>query len=811
MEAIGLAASIITLAGTALQSTRLLNEFISNTVRRPQLLEDVSFATKQLEKALSYIKTVGESSPHQQDALDNTDLALQHDLRTLLAECDRDLKEMRNKLFTFSVSGTNSAGKIKRAFKVLTNDHELQGMWKRTQSYTELFSIYLGHIGIADAKLNSNLTRNIQNELKDFRVLTADQDNTILSELRNLQSIFETSAVRQDLQSDLVLARIDQNTSAIHKFRGQQSFQNNRLLTHIKQVTDQQVKHFDQSHHFHAASHDNLQLHLEEIQGQLIDVKISSAAIEIAIKDLQRAPRCLGQSYSDVNETRAVRSDGLFPTPDRTDFQNIGRFRGAMQRILDFSTNEDIPSHSARLLHLDMTTVLSHLEVTGQFVLPWYCEFRRSDLLDNIGPIRSGLQMSRRLQIEDFETRRLNRRADEELHMGNEFATRSRLPIAHELAGLRKRKRGAAPHRITCRRKLQRPDSFAKDSNHHFEKSGKHVAFSLMVDGARIDILAFETSPVSLRKGHHLADEDRGPGSWSTTVFYTPNIPARFRKQVILKYEHHMDFMNASVGPTILTYRSIREASSKVFGIARNGSMDQLRKLLDSGEASITDCNERGASVYATDNKGVSPSDIACSHGNWQEWADALTECGFDPDEVASYESDIPAWSSGIDYSTQSSRRGVPTLTFAEYLRIRKQRYPEVQRYWEEMKREEEEKEEKRRLREELRRFQEKRRAEKEQLQCSMDTDCALEPALESDIWQEFDNESWATESPKRIEVEEPDDDLRDINPTKLEASGIESVEQNSENAEARQDIRYNLGSTLQSTRSAKQGRFKED
>lgn len=148
MEAIGLAASIITLAGTTLQSTRLINELINNTVRPPQLLEDLSFATKQLENVLSYIKTIEESGPGRQDAFVNFDDSLQHDLHNLLTECDRDLGEMRNRLLAFSFPERHSTGKIKRAFKILTNDHELQGMWKRTQAYTELFSIYLGRVGI---------------------------------------------------------------------------------------------------------------------------------------------------------------------------------------------------------------------------------------------------------------------------------------------------------------------------------------------------------------------------------------------------------------------------------------------------------------------------------------------------------------------------------------------------------------------------------------------------------------------------------------------------------------------------------------
>lgn len=248
--------------------------------------------------------------------------------------------------------------------------------------------------------------------MRDFRAITVDQDSTILNKLGSLQSKWEAFAVHQDSRSDLVLSRVEQNTSALNKFQNQEIFQKNRLSTCIKRATNQQATFLHQSHQFQTAAHDNLQLHLKEIQGQLADVMISSATyqssirgIEAAIQNLQHAPQSHGHGYDDANKTHAVRSNSLFPTPHRTDSQIDNRFRNSLQRMLDFSTSEGFHGHLTRSLPLHITTILSHLEVIGPFTLPEYCEQRRSNVLDILGQVRSQLQTSRRLVIEDFKSK----------------------------------------------------------------------------------------------------------------------------------------------------------------------------------------------------------------------------------------------------------------------------------------------------------------------------------------------------------------------------------------------------------------------
>lgn len=80
-----------------------------------------------------------------------------------------------------------------------------------------------------------------------------------------------------------------------------------------------------------------------------------------------------------------------------------------------------------------------------------------------------------------------------------------------------------------------------------------------------------------------------------------------------------------------------------------------------------------GADVYARNDMGTSPSDIAWQYNHWREWTDALKECGYDIDEVdVESEDEATCWTSGADVPT---RRVQPKLLgFAEYLEIRKSR-----------------------------------------------------------------------------------------------------------------------------------------
>lgn len=93
-----------------------------------------------------------------------------------------------------------------------------------------------------------------------------------------------------------------------------------------------------------------------------------------------------------------------------------------------------------------------------------------------------------------------------------------------------------------------------------------------------------------------------------------------------------------------------------------------------------------GADVYITDHDGLTPSDVAFDFKNLREWHDALIECGFDPSEVRIRKSGREGWSSAIDPEKhpQTHRPRRVKLTFAEYLKIRASRRPEVQYYYEE-------------------------------------------------------------------------------------------------------------------------------
>lgn len=78
-----------------------------------------------------------------------------------------------------------------------------------------------------------------------------------------------------------------------------------------------------------------------------------------------------------------------------------------------------------------------------------------------------------------------------------------------------------------------------------------------------------------------------------------------------------------------------------------------------------------GADVYAVNDLGESPSDIAWRNDHEREWREALEECGYDPDEVDLHEEEeATCWTSGIDASTIKVQP--EHLSFSEYLEIRK-------------------------------------------------------------------------------------------------------------------------------------------
>lgn len=80
-----------------------------------------------------------------------------------------------------------------------------------------------------------------------------------------------------------------------------------------------------------------------------------------------------------------------------------------------------------------------------------------------------------------------------------------------------------------------------------------------------------------------------------------------------------------------------------------------------------------GADVTARNSFEFSPSDVAWDYGHWQQWTDALQECGYDINEVdVEREEESSCWASGTDIRVKTVRPKL--MSFHEYLEIRKTR-----------------------------------------------------------------------------------------------------------------------------------------
>lgn len=73
-----------------------------------------------------------------------------------------------------------------------------------------------------------------------------------------------------------------------------------------------------------------------------------------------------------------------------------------------------------------------------------------------------------------------------------------------------------------------------------------------------------------------------------------------------------------------------------------------------------------GADVYATNDVGETPSMIACDYGREEEWTEALTLCGYDPEEVLAQ--------SDPDLYDCTRPRQKSRLSFEEYCQKRKEK-----------------------------------------------------------------------------------------------------------------------------------------
>lgn len=86
-----------------------------------------------------------------------------------------------------------------------------------------------------------------------------------------------------------------------------------------------------------------------------------------------------------------------------------------------------------------------------------------------------------------------------------------------------------------------------------------------------------------------------------------------------------------------------------------------------------------GVNVFASDNNGMTVSQVACGSGHEELWREVLSECGYDPDEVFCLEDDFNWWFEGNEkfpgmsvFPAISPNVRPTKLSFKEYSQQRK-------------------------------------------------------------------------------------------------------------------------------------------
>jgi len=149
MEAVGFAASLLTLVSAALESTKVIYELASNLVDSPKALENLATAIKHLESILRYFERLGTSGSIRREELQQIDDAFWADLSDLLADCNKDLSNIRHHLDKINASSSpHIAKKTRRAIRMKLQERDLEEIWKKLLHYTELFTWQLNRTGM---------------------------------------------------------------------------------------------------------------------------------------------------------------------------------------------------------------------------------------------------------------------------------------------------------------------------------------------------------------------------------------------------------------------------------------------------------------------------------------------------------------------------------------------------------------------------------------------------------------------------------------------------------------------------------------
>lgn len=148
MEAVGFAASLLTLLSAAVSSAQAIDQFIKNLHDQPAPLAGLGLAVRELTTNLLYFRRFQNTWADRDFVTQNIDASFSHDLETLLSDCSRELSLIEERISKLQSHSTkNILQKGKKAFRLNLCEDEFDLAWKKIQLYTQQFALLLGRAG----------------------------------------------------------------------------------------------------------------------------------------------------------------------------------------------------------------------------------------------------------------------------------------------------------------------------------------------------------------------------------------------------------------------------------------------------------------------------------------------------------------------------------------------------------------------------------------------------------------------------------------------------------------------------------------
>lgn len=146
MEALGGAASVITVIALALQSTKVIYEFTSSISHGSDGIARLTAAIGNLQKLLEDTKLLAEHAERTNSVADGN---LPEKVKPIVDQCANDLRETSRKLYHLQKDPKDGRWKrAKKHAKVYLDTKEVTEIWNTVNHYVELLGFCLGNASV---------------------------------------------------------------------------------------------------------------------------------------------------------------------------------------------------------------------------------------------------------------------------------------------------------------------------------------------------------------------------------------------------------------------------------------------------------------------------------------------------------------------------------------------------------------------------------------------------------------------------------------------------------------------------------------